>query len=90
MGYSADGEPIEKTAYMASLVANLEGAGYVVGKNLAAAPYDWRQTGNPSGWNARFQALVEKMYADNENTAVYVVCHSMYVGSSSTYRTIVI
>jgi len=77
VGYSADGEPIEKTAYMASLVANLEGAGYIVGKNLAAAPYDWRRTSDPSGWNAQFKALVEKLYADNGNTPVYTICHSM-------------
>merc|ERR1712110_45104 len=77
VGYSADGQPLEDTAYMASLVANLEGAGYLVGKNLAAAPYDWRRTSDPSGWNAQFKALVEKLYADNGNTPVYTICHSM-------------
>ena len=36
--YTALGNPINSTAYMASLIANLESAGYVVGQNLGAAP----------------------------------------------------
>jgi len=77
IAYNDEGSPINATAYFASLIANLEGAGYQVGTNLAAAPYDWRRTDNPSGWNDQFKALVEQMYSANDNAAVFVLCHSM-------------
>ena len=38
LAYTSGGEPINSTDYMAPLIANLEGAGYVVGQNLAGAP----------------------------------------------------
>jgi len=77
LAYNSDGYPINSTDYLAPLIANLESAGYVVGQNLAAAPYDWRQTKNPNNWNAQIKQLIETMYTDNSNTPVFVLCHSM-------------
>jgi len=75
--YTALGNPINSTAYMASLIANLESAGYVVGQNLGAAPYDWRQTTNPGNWNSMLEGLIEEMYTNNGNTPVFIMAHSM-------------
>jgi hypothetical protein len=81
LAYNNQGVPINSTAYFASFIANLEAVGYQVGKDLAAAPYDWRRTKDPSGWNGQLKSLVERLYSDNDNTPVYVLCHSMYLFS---------
>jgi len=77
LAWNAEGQPFTNSSYMQPLIANLESAGYVVGSNLATAPYDWRQCDDPSGWNQQLQTLIESMYAGNGNTPVYLMCHSM-------------
>ena|SRR3990167_5909531 len=79
LGYHADGTPYEGTDYFAALIAYLQGTGYVVGQNLFAAPYDWRLTANPHGFNGQLKTLIENAYAANQNTPVFTLCHSMYV-----------
>lgn len=59
----------------------MEQAGYQEGKDLDAAPYDWRIP--PSmleSRDSRFSNIIkriEKMYADNDDTPVVLLCHSM-------------
>eukprot|EP00339_Tiarina_fusa_P022426 CAMPEP_0117062272 /NCGR_PEP_ID=MMETSP0472-20121206/43379_1 /TAXON_ID=693140 ORGANISM="Tiarina fusus, Strain LIS" /NCGR_SAMPLE_ID=MMETSP0472 /ASSEMBLY_ACC=CAM_ASM_000603 /LENGTH=358 /DNA_ID=CAMNT_0004781329 /DNA_START=76 /DNA_END=1153 /DNA_ORIENTATION=+ len=77
LAYTSSGEPINSTDYMAPLIANLEAAGYVVGENLAGAPYDWRRTTDPENWNSDLKALIEQLYNQNGQTAVFILCHSM-------------
>jgi len=78
LSYTADGVPINGTEYMEGLIVYLEGIGYVPGQNLAGAPYDWRQANNPYGtWNDDLKALIESLYANNGNTPVWALAHSM-------------
>jgi hypothetical protein len=63
------------------VIRALQKAGYEAGKDLDAAPYDWRLA--PSTLETRDKyftrtiAQIEEMYAKNEDTPIVLVCHSM-------------
>lgn len=65
----------------APVIKLLEGAGYTRGVNFDAVPYDWRVP--PSvleerdGYFTETMDRIEKLYADNDNTPVVLLCHSM-------------
>lgn len=66
-----------QSIYFASLVASFLKVGYVRGKNLFGAPYDWRLSPNylPYFYPA-FQQMVEDAFSVNQ-TKVAVIAHSM-------------
>jgi hypothetical protein len=55
--------------------------GYVKGKNLDAAPYDWRVppsvTEERDGYLTKTKQRIEQLYHDNHNVPVILLCHSM-------------
>ncbi len=63
------------------IIKLLRGIGYTKGVNLDACPYDWRIP--PSvleerdGYFTKTMERIEKMYEDNENKPVVLLCHSM-------------
>ncbi|CAK7347401.1 unnamed protein product [Dovyalis caffra] len=73
------------TAYMAPLVESLEEIGYVNGKTLFGAPYDFRYglaaEGHPSKVGSKFlqdlKDLIEKASTDNGGKPVIIVSHSL-------------
>jgi lysophospholipase-3 len=71
------GYPVWFSAYFAPLIAALEGAGYVTGQNLRAAPYDWRLPNHHDDFVPKLKALIEETYYSNGNSAVHLLCHSM-------------
>eukprot|EP01112_Ceratiomyxa_fruticulosa_P017893 TRINITY_DN564_c0_g1_i1.p1 TRINITY_DN564_c0_g1~~TRINITY_DN564_c0_g1_i1.p1 ORF type:complete len:432 (-),score=78.19 TRINITY_DN564_c0_g1_i1:67-1362(-) len=73
-------DPYEKseTIYFADLVASLEEVGYVQGKNLMGAPYDWRLAPRSNSiFLQGFKDMIEELYENNQNTSVVVIAHSM-------------
>jgi lysophospholipase-3 len=71
------GSGIAATAYYAPLIKDLEAVGYVVGKTLRGAPFDWRVARNPDNLYQKLQALVEEMYTQNGGKRVHIIGHSM-------------
>ncbi|KAL5706696.1 lysophospholipase [Ranunculus cassubicifolius] len=73
------------TEYMATLVESLEQQGYMDGKNLFGAPYDFRyglaSEGHPSYVGSQYlqnlKDLIEKASASNEGKPVIVLSHSL-------------
>lgn len=71
------------TAYMSSLVMSIEEVGYIDGKSLFGAPYDFRYgPGNkPYSVGSRYvialRELVEKAYMLNGDKQVIIVSHSL-------------
>lgn len=59
----------------------LREAGYVEGKDLQAAPYDWRlpptQLEQRDEYFTRTMQLVKKLYVNNDKTPVVLLCHSL-------------
>ncbi|KDP41597.1 hypothetical protein JCGZ_16004 [Jatropha curcas] len=82
-----DPRPIVKhiSAYMAPLVESLEQIGYVNGKTLFGAPYDFRYglaaEGHPSRVGSKFlqdlKDLIEKASAQNGGQPVMLLSHSL-------------
>jgi len=68
---------ISLTAYFAKIIAELKAAGYQVGKNLRAAPYDWRKSIDPDNFNQKLKQLVEETYFMNQNQKVNLISHSL-------------
>jgi len=74
------GIPISLTSYYSSVIKSLEEIGYVAGKNLHGAPYDWRLPATfaqKNGWMLQLQSLIQTTYANNGNLPVHIVTHSM-------------
>ncbi|KAF7850352.1 hypothetical protein BT93_L5607 [Corymbia citriodora subsp. variegata] len=73
------------TEYMATLVESLQEVGYVDGKTLFGAPYDFRYglaaDGHPSRVGSEFlqdlKALIEKATASNQGKPVILLSHSL-------------
>ncbi|GLJ28382.1 hypothetical protein SUGI_0558430 [Cryptomeria japonica] len=71
------------TPYMSLLVKSLEDAGYIDGKSLLGAPYDFRYGPGtkPSSVGRKYlrdlQKLVEEAYTSNGDTQVILVSHSL-------------
>ena len=76
MDYSWDGKGMNLTAYYAPLIADLVAAGYVPGRDLRGAPYDWRQPFNANNMFERMKSLIETMHRDAGNRPVNIVAHS--------------
>ena len=61
--------------------AALQKMGYIRGLDLDAAPYDWRLppslTEERDKYHTRTIERIEKMYSDNKNKAVALLCHSL-------------
>jgi len=68
--------------YFHPLIKTLTAAGFVDGKDLFGAPFDWRQWPFPA-WLDDTRALVEKAYEMNGGSRVVIVSHSM--GGVFTY-----
>jgi len=69
-------------SYVFAPVINLlTNQGYVGNLNLDAVPYDWRIPPpileKRDGYFTKTMERIEKMYADNGNTPVVLLCHSM-------------
>jgi len=74
------GFPVPFTAVYATLIASLEEIGYVSGQNLHGVTYDWRIPPTATGQSDFYlsvQQLIEETYANNSNTPVHIVTHSM-------------
>lgn len=74
------GIPIIFTSIYASLVKSLVAVGYVRGKNIRGAPFDWRlpaATLDERGWYDQLQKLIEETYTTNGNKPVHIVSHSL-------------
>lgn len=73
------------TEYMASLVSALEAVGYIDGRNLFGAPYDFRYglaaSGHPSTVGDQYlrdlRALIESSAAANDDRPVILLAHSL-------------
>lgn len=67
--------------YMNTFTSHLiDKGGYVAGKSLRAATYDFRTAGDPAHTAAHFdalRALVEETYTINGNVSVHLVSHSL-------------
>eukprot|EP01113_Clastostelium_recurvatum_P011693 TRINITY_DN15986_c0_g1_i2.p1 TRINITY_DN15986_c0_g1~~TRINITY_DN15986_c0_g1_i2.p1 ORF type:complete len:419 (+),score=31.44 TRINITY_DN15986_c0_g1_i2:241-1497(+) len=66
-------------SYYGPLVEVLTNAslGYVRGKDLFGAPYDWRISPQTNTyWKYQFQVLIEGAYQNNTNSPVVIVAHS--------------
>jgi hypothetical protein len=80
--YLSPGALTSFVSYVFGPVINaLQDAGYEGGKNLDAAPYDWRLA--PKAMEERDQYFtrtmkqVERMYETNNSTPVVLLCHSL-------------
>jgi len=64
--------------YMKPLVNFLVGLGYTRGKDVRAAPYDFRYSPDqlPDNYYSRVKDLAETMYKDNGNAPVTLMSHS--------------
>jgi len=74
------GIPMPFTSYYSSVIKSLEAVGYVAGKNLHGAPYDWRLPAPftvTNGWYGQLQNLIETTFGNNGKRKVHVVTHSM-------------
>jgi len=74
------GIPISLTSIYAPMVKSLVAVGYVRGKNVRGAPFDWRLPSaymDKKGWYKDFQLLVEDTYTINGNKPVHLVAHSL-------------
>ena len=62
------------------VIRALQGVGYKEGRNLDAAPYDWRLPPRileeRDHFFTRTMTKVEKLYSQNNNTPVVLLCHS--------------
>merc|ERR1719334_2150541 len=65
--------------YFSKIVAKLvEQEGYVRGENIHGAPYDFRKAANEHvEYFKNVKSLVERTYANNGNTSVILLTHSM-------------
>lgn len=64
--------------YFAPLVNQLAGQGYVRGKTIRGAPYDFRKAANEQEeYFKNLQSLIEETYHQNGNTPVVLMTHSM-------------
>jgi len=70
------------TSYYAAMISSLQTVGFVAGKTLFGAPYDWRfptsyHELDDLGFFDQFKQLIETVYTSNGNTKVYIVTHSL-------------
>jgi lysophospholipase-3 len=63
--------------YFAPLINALQTIGFVPGKNIRGAPYDWRLGYDPENLYEKMKVLVEQMYAENGGAKVVLLAHSM-------------
>lgn len=72
---------IKASAYYADMIANLTAQGYVVGKDLHGAPYDWRLAPDghaaPGAYYDKLRKLIETSVAANDNAGAHIVTHSL-------------
>lgn len=72
---------IEASYVFGPIIKLLNNIGYVEGLNLDACPYDWRVP--PSvleerdGYFTQTMKRIERMYTENDETPVVLLCHSM-------------
>jgi lysophospholipase-3 len=71
------GNGLSFTSYFGPLIKELQGVGYVAGKNLRGAPFDWRKAVDPDGMYLKMKTLIETMYTENGNLPVHILAHSM-------------
>jgi len=68
---------VSLTSYFAPVIEDLKALGYVVGKNVRGAPFDWRKPYNPDNFIENFRKLIEETYTINGNKRVNIIGHSM-------------
>ncbi|ESO86506.1 hypothetical protein LOTGIDRAFT_220528 [Lottia gigantea] len=67
-----------RTSYFAPIVDSLVSKGFVRGKSVRGAPYDFRKAPNEFGeYYDNLKKLVEDTYSKNNNSAVVLLAHSM-------------
>jgi hypothetical protein len=75
------GKPVTLTGYYATVISNLESAGYVGGVDLYGAPYDWRVPSSAlyerNEWYAQLKELILTARRNNQGKKVNLVTHSM-------------
>lgn len=75
-----EGECLPSSQYLNRYVSYFTARGYTAGVNLFSAPYDWRQyppSLQRTGYYAQLQSMIESAYANNNNTPVVLLGHSM-------------
>lgn len=69
------------SGYYNTMIDALKKKGYVTGKNLHGAPYDWRLAADahvlPHQYYSKLAALIEATVAQNNGTAAYLIAHSL-------------
>ena len=66
------------STYFSLIVSKVLPFGYIRGENIHGAPYDFRRAANEhADYFMRVRALIETTYANNGNTKVLLVSHSM-------------
>jgi len=66
------------STYFSLIVSKVLPFGYIRGENIHGAPYDFRRAANEHAhYFMRVRALIETTYANNGNTKVLLVSHSM-------------
>ena len=81
--YLAPGVLTNGASYVFGPVINMlmQKGGYIREKNIDAAPYDWRLPPNfvqeRDNYMVRTAAKVERLYRNNNDTKVVLLCHSM-------------
>ncbi|KAK6174414.1 hypothetical protein SNE40_017695 [Patella caerulea] len=69
---------ITRTSYFAPIVTSLVNWGYVRGKSVRGAPYDFRKAPNEFGdYFVQLKKLIEDTYTLNNNTPIVILAHSM-------------
>ncbi|OHS93421.1 Lecithin:cholesterol acyltransferase family protein [Tritrichomonas foetus] len=64
--------------YFNTIVKEFEKRGYVEGRDLFGAPYDWRLgAAQPESYFVALKELVEKAYYQNNHTSVSLIGHSL-------------
>eukprot|EP01133_Synstelium_polycarpum_P003429 gene3429-3894_t len=74
------GYPVSITNVYGEMIEFFQDLGYVAGKNIRGAPFDWRVSIpylQKSGWFDDLQQLIEETYEMNDNQKVVLVAHSM-------------
>ena len=78
---SLDPTLAKQTGYYRPMVQFLTAQGYTAGRDLHAAPYDWRMgpdgLGVRGGMYDKLQALVESSFKNNGLLPVHLVTHSL-------------
>ena len=80
--YLAPGALTESASYVfGPILKLLKAEGYIEGKDLGAAPYDWRippsELQRRDNYFTNTMKLIEQLYKKSNNSPVVMLCHSM-------------